>query len=475
MFDVPLTRSDLRDKPVKSQQQPKPCTHGRRLQCCMVAALAALALQLLATSTARGQIAGLVNQFQNAPGVYLDINGKVCNRQVDEKDQLAAMRARLKAAGQSANKDKLVYLSLPKLLAEVRTLHQQGKDIPERLRYLGGMTQLRYVLVFPDQKDLVIAGPAEPWAVVHGQDDSTDFVVGKRTGRPVLQLDDLIVALRTAREGRGRVFGCGIYPSPDSVKIADEIAHRMIRNTRGERMLALRDNLGPQEVRIFGAQADTRLAYICVAADYEMKRFALGVDRSPIAGLGSAIDNTRSAANKFWFEASYEPLLVSKDGLAYEIRGQRLGLGCGAFDFDPRGATDTAKHWAAKFAKDIPQLAAAVPLFAELQNVADEAFLGNLLIRDGLAEKIDWDNAWIYDDAACPVARIPTPKTCETLVSFTNGSMVAGGVTLTLPPFMEDKSREPDAADALQTPKAQFTKLREAASPSGGSSIFTEN
>lgn len=443
---------------------------------CAVGLLAGMILQALCAPAASAQIAIPV-PINNAPGVYLDVDGKVRNRQVDDKDQLAAMHARLKAGADAAKGEKLTYLSLPKLFAQVRALRQQGKEIPEELRYLGGMTQLRYVMVYPEEHDLIIAGPAEPWAVVHGQGDTTDFVVGKRTGHPVMQLDDLVVALRTAREGRGGLFGCGIYPSPDSMKIAHDISQRMAANSRAERLQALREGLGPQDVRIFGTRADTRFAYICVAADYEMKRMALGVDRSPIVSLGNAMDNTRSAANKFWFVADYEPLLVSKDGNAYEIRGQRLGLQCGAFDFAPGGATETAKRWAAKFAKNIPALATAVPFYAELQNIADEAFLGNLLRRDRLAEKIEWDNAWIFDDATCPVGKVPTPKTCETVVSFTNGSMVAGGVVLVVGPFLEDSSRQADDKGTLDTPKQQLAKLKDGsdkAAVNDTGSIFRE-
>jgi hypothetical protein len=401
--------------------------------------------------------------FGNSPGVFLRLDGTVNVRQTDDKDELAAMRARVRATTDAQAKgEKLVYVSLPKLFAEVRSLKTAGKEVPEELRFLHGMTQLRYVLVFPEEKDLVIAGPAEPWHVIHGQDDSTEYVIGTRTGHPVLQLDDMIVAFRTALEGRGGVFGCGIYPSPDSIKIADAIAHEMIRNTRAERMAAMQERLGPQEIRIFGTRNDTRFAYICVAADYELKRFALNLDRAPVAHLPSAVDNTRSAANKFWFAADYEPLLVSKDGNSFEIRGQRLEVQCGAFDFDPRGATKTAQNFAAQFTKQMPLLATAVPLYAELQNIADEALLGNLLRHDGLAEKIGWDNAWIYDDATCPVAKIPTPKLAQTLVSYTSGSIAAGGVTLVLAPYVSESSRQADDKGTFDVPSKQLADLRAA-------------
>ncbi|HSU67044.1 MAG TPA: DUF1598 domain-containing protein [Tepidisphaeraceae bacterium] len=403
--------------------------------------------------------------FGGPPGVYLDTDGKVQCRQIDAGAELAAMRARARAA-QSAGKDpKLAYISIPKLFEQLRSLRAAKKEIPPEMRYLGGLTRIQYVLVFPEQKDLVIAGPAEPWKVVSEPADLVPYAIGTRTGRPVLQLDDLIVAMQTSEEGGGRLFGCGIYPSPDSLKIADDIETRMARNTRAERIKALADGLGPQEVRIFGTPNDTRLAFICVAADYELKRYAIGLDKSPVPGVGNGVDHSRSAANKYWFEASYEPLRVSKDGNAYEIRGQRLLVRAGGFDFDPRGATEKAMTFASQFTKNVPALAAAVPLYAELQNVADESFLANLLRRDRLAEKVGWDNSWIFDRTVCPVATVPVPRTAQTLVPYINGSIVAGGVMLTLDPWVGPQSRQTD--ESATPAREQLAKLR-AASPSPG-------
>jgi len=378
--------------------------------------------------------------FGGVPGVYLDTDGAVRVRQVDAKQELASMQARLRAAAR-AKDDPLVYISLPKLFAQAQTLQEAGKPLPEELKYLGGMTRLQYVFVLPGQKDLVIAGPAEHWHVLRQAGDPCEFVVGDRTGRPVMQLDDLVVAMRTAREGGGKVFGCGIWPSPNSLKIADDIERRMARNTRIE-----------------------RLAFVCVAADYELKRLALGIDRAPVAGVGNGVDHSRSAANKFWFESTYDPLLVSADGNAYELRGPRLLVRAGQFDFDPRGATEKAKTFAANFTKHVAELAAAQPLIAELQNVADESLLANLIRHDRLAQKIDWDNAWALDEAGFHVATIPVPRTAQTLVGFTNGSLVAGGVHLMLGAAV-DEARQVDqkrAIDAARQPL--LASLRQGAS-----------
>jgi len=409
--------------------------------------------------------AQVVVPFVNAPpGVYLDTDGKVQCRQVDSSKELAAMRARARASAAAAKDPKLAYVSLPRLFAQLRTLREAKKEIPEEIRFLGGLTQIQYVFVFPEDHDLVISGPAEPWHVLQGEGDSTSYVVGTRTGHPILQLDDLIVAVRTAEEGGGRLFGCGIYPSPDSLKIADEIQMRLALRPRAERMKAMAEQLGPQEVRIFGTRNDTRLAYICVAADYELKRFAMGLDPSPVPGVGNGVDHSRTAANKFWFEASYEPLRVSKDGNSYEIRGQRLLVNAGAFDFDPRGATGKAMTFAGQFTRNMSPLSTAAPLIAELQNVADESLLANLIRRDRLAVKIGWDAAWVMDAAACPVATVPVPRTAQTLVGYSSGSIVAGGVMLRLDHWVSEGSRAPGDAKSLDAAAQPLAKLRKSSS-----------
>ena len=85
------------------------------------------------------------------------------------------------------------YISLNKLLGEVRAATEAKRELPDALRYLSGIAQLRYVFVFPEDHDLVLAGTSEPF-------DATNKLqpIGKLTGRPVMHLDDLVTALRSA-------------------------------------------------------------------------------------------------------------------------------------------------------------------------------------------------------------------------------------------------------------------------------------
>ena len=59
------------------------------------------------------------------------------------------------------------------------------------MRYLAGLLRVRYVFYYPDSKDIVLAGPAEGWVP-----DPAGRIVGITSRRPVVQLQDLVVALR---------------------------------------------------------------------------------------------------------------------------------------------------------------------------------------------------------------------------------------------------------------------------------------
>lgn len=383
-------------------------------------------------------------------GVIIDPDGKLQQRQVDDKNDLAAQRLRAKTLSQPPKSQDLTYVSLAKLFAEARTHVEAKQELPDNLRYLSGLTQVRYVFLYPAEHDIVIAGAYEPVDATNKYQPT-----GKLTARPVMHLDDLVTALRMCASGRQRQFGCSLDPNADSLNRSNAVMRDLAGASRAARMQGLKDAVGPQGVRVFGIPADTRLLFVTIAADYKLKRFFLGLDPIPVAGVGLPIDNTRAAGNRFWFELDYAPLLVSPEGDAFEFRGQRLTLKAGAFSFDERGATETSKRFAKNFAARMPQLATTVPLFADLQNVADLCVLATLIRRDHLDQRAGLDLSWIMSEANYKTTVVPTPRSAETLVNYTNGSLVAGGVSFIVTDPVAESNRQEDTKGTLKAARTR--------------------
>jgi hypothetical protein len=237
---------------------------------------AILTATLISAIASRAQVTVFPPVFGTGNGVYIDADGTLHQRQTDTANDLAAQRLRAKALNQPPKSQDLTYISLPRLFEAVQSLTEQKKDLPDNLRYLSGLTQIRYVFVYPEEHDLVIAGPSEAFDATIKTEPH-----GKVTGRPVLHLDDLVTALRNPR-----AFGCSLDPHPDSLNRSNAVMKELANAARGERMNALKEAMGAQQVRLFGVPADTRLAFVTIAADYKLKRLMLGLDPMPVPGVG---------------------------------------------------------------------------------------------------------------------------------------------------------------------------------------------
>jgi hypothetical protein len=380
-------------------------------------------------------------------GISVNPDGAIEFRQRDAQSELNKIKSRRPLKESPADADKrLKFLSLVKITSDLRNAIESNKIIPNELKYLGGLTQIHYILLYPDQKDLVIAGPAE-------EIDATNVLQprGKLSGRPVLQLDDLIAALRRANgPDAGKPFGCSIDPPPNAVERAQAVLARVGSSDRALLAREIAREMGPQQVRLFGAPPDSRLAFICVAADYQLKRYTTVTDPFPLPGIGHPVDNSRPAGNGYWFEVNYDKLLVNADNTAYEIRGQRIQMKVGAIPFDAKGATERAKSWAAQVNKNIPALAAAAPIYADLQNVADLALLAALISKDKLAERASWDTSLLLDEGKYKTKSIPIPRTCDTIVNYAAGSLAAGGVSFNPNSSLGNDNREQDEKATLK-------------------------
>lgn len=386
-----------------------------------------------------------------APGILIKPDGTLVRRVEDR--ELDDMRTRARAAQEAKKSESIGYVSLPKAFESARAAVDAGKPIPDDVKYLGGLTRIDFLFVYPETHDLVIAGPMEPVQVF---DDTHAF--GKRSQRPVVRLDDVAVALRLMGNlRRGGAFGCRLDPDPAAPKRVEEALAAIPRASHAERAKVMQENVGPQKVSFFGGiPDDTRFAQATLAADYELKRYGLGLAKVTVADLGNGVDSSRAAVNMFWFELAYDPIRVSADKDAYGLRGPRLAVKAGGFDWDPKGATPKAFDFAKRMSQRLELLASQQPLISDLQNLGDVAVIAALIHRDRLIDRTGWDASWAMN--GFPVMKLPVPKTAEALVNYTNGSLAAGGVVLS--PLAIASATEADAKDELTPAKKRYQSVR---------------
>ncbi|HVS70711.1 MAG TPA: DUF1598 domain-containing protein [Phycisphaerae bacterium] len=320
----------------------------------------------------------------------------------------------------------LVYISLPRLLNDARTLVEAHQPLSPEIRYLHGLTQIQYVFAFPGEHDLVIAGPAETVRA-----DNPLEPLGAATGRPVLQFDDLAVVFRALYSGGGNggrgkdFFGCSIDPAPGETQAANALIARY--GTDRPRLLEeMHKTLGPEQVKIFGVPEDSRVALAMVAADYRLKRLSMGLDIAP--GIGSALGS--SGAGRFWFRPSYAPLLISRDGLSYAFRGPRLEVSVGEIDADTGPVPPSVERFSKQFSSKMDAVAGRIEAVADLQNITDLFLLAAIVRQDGLAARTGTDLSWLLAADKFHVATVPVPRTAETLITVNGDELARGGVAI---------------------------------------------
>jgi hypothetical protein len=406
-----------------------------------IAAAAGALLACLASARAQ--------QITPTLGVYMDAEG-VLHSTGKPDERLDALRTK---AAKLPKDNKLVYVSLPRVFAEARKYREKGEALPPEIKFLGGMVRLKYVFVYPDEKDLVIAGPAEPF------DAEVPYrPLGRYTGRPVLQLDDLTTALRRVGPGGpGGALGCTLEVTQE---IFDRIQKRTkevgpkaasIGNRRASELIS--EAAGPQPVKYIGLEPDNRYATVCIEADYLLKMFGLGLLDSPVSKVKSymALSTSAHKPHRFAFECAYDPMGVSKDGLAFELRGASLKVVTSLYSVEKQDVKDgdisyAAKKFTTDFSRHFEDVSRHIPAFADLANLSDLAVLSALIARDDLHTKAGWDLSWVLDKNACQIQSVTAPKSAQTLCHYRKYGQetifVAGGVLLAASSWIQERAED---------------------------------
>jgi len=381
-------------------------------------------------------------------GVKIDADGVLTNPEVgDMKELQAAWQQGLEKVPADLNQwTDLRFVSLRQLESQLADANHAGKPVPDAVRFLAGLQRIKYVLVYPDRKDIVLAGPAEGWKV-----NRLGSVVGATSNRPVLMLDDFMAAVRAAEESNRSGISCSIDPTPEGLQRVQQLGPPPTA-TNGAQSAAARgrqieEALGPQRITVTGLPPTSHLARVIVAADFRMKRLAMNFEPAPIGGMPSFLEMAKSRRGglhnmmpRWWLAPLYEPLRRDADGLAWELRGQ--GVQClteqeflnEAGQKQAAGRADaTAQKWADAFTKKFDDLAHEDSSFGELRNVMDLAVVGALLFKERLLEKSGLEAPSILRDE--PLAEFPAPRSVPSQASFIRGGRgwivsVSGGVQI---------------------------------------------
>jgi Protein of unknown function (DUF1598) len=362
-----------------------------------------LSAVLVAVAISGAVFAGFNNNngFGNqVGGVWINPDGIPVNVAADEQTKLNELRMEAFSPPASALK-KPVELRKVSLKAIEQALRDNGRHhldaLPDELKYLAGIQRIQFVLLYPESNDIVIAGPGEGWKL-----DGKGNMVGVTTGRPVLNLEDLLVAFRTVEAARQGQLSCSINPTPEGRQRYAQLMKRVSSFTP-DVVPAIEQAFGDQAITVSGVAPTSHFARVLVAADYKMKRIGMKLEPSPVKGLSSFVDMAPAKLDnmmpRWWMACNYEPLGRSEDGLAWELRGTGVKVMTEDEFVDNvngtvRGTGKTspaAARWSEQFTAKYDDLAVKEPVFGDLRNLMDMSVIAALFAKEQLAAKAKCD------------------------------------------------------------------------------------
>ena len=355
--------------------------------CCTRAALSAPLACMLALILAPAVEAGF-RGFRNnqVGGVKIDAEGVLSSPDPKagamlRREMIAEMK---EVPGDLNGKVELRKISLKGLEAAIDDALKNNLGVlPDEVKYLAGLQRIEYVLVYPEENDIVLAGPGEGWKV-----DEVGNVVGVTTGRPVIHIDDLIVALRSVDNARREGISCSIDPTEEGLARLQAL-FRELKVFNANVPDRVEEVMGPQKITLTGVPDSSHFARVMVAADYRMKRYAMKLEQAPVRGLPSFVDMTKAGTNmmpRWWLSCNYEAVARTEDGLAFQLRGD----GVKAETENPDGKKDAiAQRWADLMTEHYGELSVKDPVFGELRNLMDMCVIAALIKKERLLEKAE--------------------------------------------------------------------------------------
>lgn len=402
-------------------------------------------------------------------GVHIDADG-VLRNVAESSDDLEVARANLiGATGELAQATNSRLISLSAIRDLVLKSNSDGTPIPEEAAYLGGLTRVENIFVYPDRNDIVIAGPAEPWAI-----GPNGTVVGTKTGRPVIHLDDLLNALKTVEDARKTGISVSIEPTPEGSQRLKRLLSQVRLNGAQVNWAslegAMREAFGPQQVLLNGVSPNSHMARVILAADYKMKLYGMNLAEAPVAGLPSYLEMVRSSSSRnlqsrWWMAADYDSIEHSKDRTAWKLNGRGIKtmteeehmLADGTYK--SKGKADAvAQKWADLFTSKLDQLAVKEPVFGELRNIMDLCVVAAIIESYDLQSLAQCDlKSLVGDSSQVNLIDVQFPKSLDPQCSFVQtaqGFLVSASGGVEVNSWLEaSKAVESDKLAAIESGK----------------------
>jgi hypothetical protein len=366
-------------------------------------------------------------------------------REGGAKARPAADAAKPQAAGNARLGSDLRYVSLPRLEAAIAQRQAAHLQLDPAMLTLGGMRQVKYVLVYPETGDLLLAGPAGDWR------PTREGMVDADTGRPLVRLDDLLTLWRRQRENNSTAFGCSIVPRQEALArtqeyLASTAGEAIEASDRRQWLKGLRDTVGVQDVEYYNIDPNTRVAGLLLAADYHMKLVGMGLAES-VPGVRSYLATVRLGPGgqappmsilRWWFSMPTSTVAKSPESDAFALpancvqvlsenemlaaRGERVHT----------GQSDALNsEFAKSFTKEFAALSDKYPIYGQLARVFELSLALAVIENQGLAAEVGWSPNLLLDRERLRLPSVGTPQGVETVINHRviGGRQIIAGVS----------------------------------------------
>lgn len=409
-------------------------------------------------------------------GVSVDAEGVVQTASVAQREaNLAQLRqAVVGAQGDAAKPGAMRMVSLKGLQEAILKHRADGRTLPEEILFLAGLQRVEYIFVYPEEHDIVLAGPAEGWTV-----RADGSVVGVKSSRPVVQTEDLLTAFRTVEAARRAPISVSIEPTPEGSQRLERLLAGIQAGPGFQPQAlepAMREAFGPQQVKFTTVATDTRMAQTLVAADYRMKLLAMNLEESPVAGLPSYIEMIRTVRTtktqpRWWLATQYDAIGHSEDRLAWKLEGRAIKamteeelVGQDGRRSAANSINKTAQKWADLFTSKFDELCVHNASFGEVRNTIDLNVVATIIAAHQLDELAGCDLSVLRGtEGNIETNGHATPKTIPPHCSFIKGIggwivTASGGVEINSWQVVSESSRVDGKLVAKRTPAAELKR-----------------